>query len=1017
MATCVGLKPSFVLPPIPHPHPYEHIAIIATDEGLAMRPYLTGPSHSLSYVRIPWGKHPNVQELQHDGNDSSIDWKSSVVIYGIVGIMELFNASYLLVITARSHVGCLFDEDHPIYSVKSVCAIPLFKDRAQHVLDTIAGHISPALPHLPNDGAQDLALAEESTSTRVKFADENNVKIMSPTARVDTASIQGEERLSSLPSSGTSTPTSSDSSTGPNIVKAIADRMSFWTRLSGRQSTLPHDSATGSDTHRSLDSIIQSAQGEPTAIIDTIIASTAPPPESVEERHTELEDRVVRECVREYVKGCMYFAYHFDITKSLQNKHDQFLKSRTEESLLAKLNALPPDPSTDHSDSKVDPLVEPFSTLPLWRRVTREFWWNEWLLKPFIDAGMHSYVLPIVQGHFQVSSFDLPKSSYMSEHDVVSRVDYLIASRRSRYRAGLRYQRRGVDEEAHVANFVETETIMRIERNGIANVFSFVQIRGSIPLYWTQSGYSIKPPPVLSPERTPEQSLDAMKRHFQHTVAIYGPHTIVNLTEQTGKEGVLTNAYKSHVQRIGNKDIRYCEWDFHHETRGMKYENISKLIDNLERTFQSQGYFWISDHMLLAKQKGVFRVNCIDCLDRTNVVQSAFARHVLGMQLEAVGLTIEPHNGRSGMDTAFNDVWANNGDAISRAYAGTSALKGDFTRTGKRDLGGLLSDGVNSLARMYSATFGDWFSQAIIDFMLGYRTDSVFSEFLLKLQSTDPQELIRLSRIRAEAIATSVSRVLDEGEPLLAGWTLIAPEHLNMKISDRFEEKVLLLSARALYIVRYDYTLEKVKLYTRVPLGMITRMTKGAYILSPLEEASRDPTQNAGFIVTWLNTDLVSSRMTSYSYRNCPVDVSKSDSAHVEVHDKMAPGSAKSVGNRLLGMVHTRATSKSATLGDRAGSKDTSCAAFKALPMGSTHVRNASRYAEPADDLASATSCKEAVDIIVGAIQRACEDIGSASGKHFIVEEDIVSVSEAQRTTSIYAKMEYGVKRLLWLGG
>lgn len=51
----------------------------------------------------------------------------------------------------------------------------------------------------------------------------------------------------------------------------------------------------------------------------------------------------------------------------------------------------------------------------------------------------------------------------MHEHDLVSRVDYLIASRRSRYRAGLRYQRRGVDEEAHVANFVETETIMRIE--------------------------------------------------------------------------------------------------------------------------------------------------------------------------------------------------------------------------------------------------------------------------------------------------------------------------------------------------------------------------------------------------------------------------------------------------------------------------------------------------------------------------------------------------------------------------
>jgi len=94
---------------------------------------------------------------------------------------------------------------------------------------------------------------------------------------------------------------------------------------------------------------------------------------------------------------------------------------------------------------------------------------------------------------------------------------------------------------------------------------------------------------------------------------------------------------------------------------------------------------------------------------------------------------------------------------------------------------------------MYTSTFSDWFCQAVIDFMLGNRTTSVFSEFLLKLKSTDPRDLIRLSKIRAEAIATSVSRVLSEGERLLSGWTLFAPEDLNTKIGLKFEEKVLLL--------------------------------------------------------------------------------------------------------------------------------------------------------------------------------------------------------------------------------
>lgn len=94
---------------------------------------------------------------------------------------------------------------------------------------------------------------------------------------------------------------------------------------------------------------------------------------------------------------------------------------------------------------------------------------------------------------------------------------------------------------------------------------------------------------------------------------------------------------------------------------------------------------------------------------------------------------------------------------------------------------------------MYTSTFSDWFSQAVIDFMLGNRTVSVFSEFLLKLKSTDPRDLIQLSKIRAEAIATSVSRVLPEGERLLSGWTLFAPEEMNVKIGIKFEEKVLLL--------------------------------------------------------------------------------------------------------------------------------------------------------------------------------------------------------------------------------
>lgn len=48
--------------------------------------------------------------------------------------------------------------------------------------------------------------------------------------------------------------------------------------------------------------------------------------------------------------------------------------------------------------------------------------------------------------------------------------------------AGARFLRRGIDDNSNVANFVESELILSTEDH----VFSFVQIRGSMPLFWEQ---------------------------------------------------------------------------------------------------------------------------------------------------------------------------------------------------------------------------------------------------------------------------------------------------------------------------------------------------------------------------------------------------------------------------------------------------------------------------------------------------------------------------------------------------
>ena len=76
---------------------------------------------------------------------------------------------------------------------------------------------------------------------------------------------------------------------------------------------------------------------------------------------------------------------------------------------------------------------------------------------------LHPYVLPIMQGFFQVSSFEIAREPVAAEEGHSAVVEYIVISRRSRDRAGLRYQRRGIDDDSNVANFVETETVMRVE--------------------------------------------------------------------------------------------------------------------------------------------------------------------------------------------------------------------------------------------------------------------------------------------------------------------------------------------------------------------------------------------------------------------------------------------------------------------------------------------------------------------------------------------------------------------------
>ncbi|KAB1283859.1 Synaptojanin-1 [Camelus dromedarius] len=62
-----------------------------------------------------------------------------------------------------------------------------------------------------------------------------------------------------------------------------------------------------------------------------------------------------------------------------------------------------------------------------------------------------------------------------------------LISRLSCERAGTRFNVRGTNDDGHVANFVETEQVVYLDDS----VSSFIQIRGSVPLFWEQPGLQV----------------------------------------------------------------------------------------------------------------------------------------------------------------------------------------------------------------------------------------------------------------------------------------------------------------------------------------------------------------------------------------------------------------------------------------------------------------------------------------------------------------------------------------------
>ncbi|XP_071290768.1 synaptojanin-2 isoform X2 [Agelaius tricolor] len=326
------------------------------------------------------------------------------------------------------------------------------------------------------------------------------------------------------------------------------------------------------------------------------------------------------------------------------------------------------------------------------------FFWNQLLHVPFkhYQVNCSDWLLKVVCGVVDI------RTVYASH----KKAKACLISRISRERAGVRFHVRGVNDDGHVSNFVETEQTIYLDDD----VSSFVQIRGSVPLFWEQTRLQVGSR-HLRLNRGLEANAPAFDRHMMLLKEQYGKQVIVNLLGSRGGEEVLNRAFKKLLWASSHaEDSPMINFDYHQFAKGGKTEKLENLLrPQLKLHWEDFGIFTKGEHVSPRLQTGTFRMNCLDCVNRSNSVQSFVAQEILFAQLESLDLNSKPIIER--FVESYKEMWTLNGQNLSRVFSGSRALEGK-NKVGK------LKDGARSVSRTIQSNFFDTVKQEAIELLL-----------------------------------------------------------------------------------------------------------------------------------------------------------------------------------------------------------------------------------------------------------------------------------------------------------
>jgi len=339
-----------------------------------------------------------------------------------------------------------------------------------------------------------------------------------------------------------------------------------------------------------------------------------------------------------------YYSFKYDLSTSRQKK---------QQNLSININ---------NSNS-----IKDISNENCMENIVTKYFWNLSLNKKLFEAKVNKvWSIVCIFGYVNIQKLVLSGET----------VQLSIISRRSCNNPGIYNYAKGISDSGHVANYVETEIIISIKQK----IYSFVILRGSAPVFFDED---LSNSQILI-KKNANLTSQAFIKHLQEIQQNFKFIMMMNLmNEKNLEEDCISTSFKTQFEINEINNCKYHQFDLYNNCSNDNFAKLDKYIhDNLlkilvnfncyrEESKDCKDSKYSKDcqdskdckdskdskeinkeikEILVGKdsnssedtkneknkkeshtyeQKGVFRVNCLDSLDRTNIFQSRICWQIL----------------------------------------------------------------------------------------------------------------------------------------------------------------------------------------------------------------------------------------------------------------------------------------------------------------------------------------------------------------------------------------------------